>query len=34
MLVSIPPKYSVSQGAGFFKGRNSIQIARLYIGKR
>ena len=34
MLISIPPKYSVSQGVGFLKGKSAIQIARVYLGRR
>jgi putative transposase len=34
MLISIPPKYSVSQVVGFLKGKSTIQIACLYLGKR
>ena len=34
MLISIPPKYSVSQVVGFLKGKSAIQIARVYLGKR
>lgn len=34
MLVSIPPKYSVSQVVGFVKGKSAIQIARQYLGKK
>ncbi len=34
MLISIPPKYSVAQVAGFLKGKSAIQIARVYLGKR
>jgi putative transposase len=30
MLVSIPPKYAVSQVVGFIKGKSAIQIARGY----
>ena len=30
MLVSIPPKYSVSQIVGFIKGKSAIHIARVY----
>ena len=30
MLVSIPPKYSVSQGVGYVKGKSAIYIARTY----
>ena len=33
MLISIPPKYSVSQVVGFLKGKSAIQIARVYLGK-
>jgi len=32
MLVSIPPKYAVSQVAGFIKGKSAIHIARNYAG--
>jgi putative transposase len=34
MLVSIPPKYSVSQVVGYIKGKSAIYIARTYMGKR
>ena len=34
MLISIPPKYSVSQVVGFLKGKSVIAIARNYGGKR
>jgi putative transposase len=34
MLISIPPKYSVSQGVGFITGKSAISIARTYVGKR
>lgn len=34
MLISIPPKYSVSQVMGFIKGKSAIAIARNYGGKR
>jgi len=34
MLISIPPKCSVSQVVGFLKGKSAIQIARVYLGKR
>jgi len=30
MLVSIPPKYSVSQIVGFIKGKSAIHLARVY----
>ena len=33
MLISIPPKYSVSQVIGFIKGKSAIHIARAYVGK-
>jgi putative transposase len=32
VLVSIPPKFSVSQVIGFIKGKSAIQIARTYLG--
>ena len=34
MLISIPPKYAVSQIIGFMKGKSAIQIARNYMGQR
>ena len=34
MLLSIPPKYSVSQVVGYIKGKTAIHIARTYTGKR
>ncbi len=30
MLLSIPPKYSVSQVVGFIKGKSAIHLARVY----
>jgi len=30
MLISIPPKYSVSQVIGYIKGKSAIHIARTY----
>jgi len=30
MLISIPPKYSVSQVMGYMKGKSAIHIARTY----
>lgn len=33
-LLSVPPKYSVSNVMGFIKGRSAIQIARVYAGRR
>ena len=34
MLISIPPKYSVSQVVGYIKGKSAIHIARAYMGRR
>lgn len=34
MLISIPPKYSVSQVIGFIKGKSAIHVARNYLGRR
>jgi len=34
MLISIPPKYSVSQVIGFMKGKSAIHIARVYLGQK
>ena len=34
ILISIPPKYSVSQVVGFLKGKSAISIARNYSGGR
>jgi len=34
MLISIPPKFSVSQVIGFIKGKSAINIARVFLGKR
>ena len=35
MMISIPPKYAVSQVVGFIKGKNAIHIARKrnYVGQ-
>jgi putative transposase len=30
MLISIPPKYSVSQAIGFVKGKRAVHLARVY----
>lgn len=30
MLISIPPKYSVSQVVGYIKGKSAVHIARVY----
>jgi putative transposase len=34
ILISIPPKYSVSQVIGFIKGKSAIAIARNYMGRK
>ncbi len=34
MLISIPPKYSVSQVMGYLKGKSAIHIAWTFGGKR
>ena len=34
MLISIPPKYAVSQVVGFIKGKSAIHIARQYFGRK
>ena len=34
MVISIPPKYSVSQVIGYIKGKSAIYIARNYSGKK
>jgi putative transposase len=34
MLISIPPKYAVSQVVGYMKGKSAIHIARIYLGQR
>jgi putative transposase len=33
MMLSIPPKYAVSQVVGYIKGKSAIHLARVY-GKR
>ena len=33
MLISIPPKFSVSQVVGYIKGKSAIYVARQYMGK-
>ena len=30
MMISIPPKYAVSQVVGFIKGKSAIHLARTY----
>ncbi len=34
MMISIPPKYSVSQVVGYIKGKSAIHIARTYLGRK
>ena len=34
MLISIPPKYSVSSVIGYIKGKSALYIARQYNGKK
>ena len=34
MMLSIPPKYAVSQVVGYIKGKSAIHIARAYVGRR
>jgi putative transposase len=34
ILISIPPKYAVSQVIGYIKGKSAIHIARNYGGRR
>ena len=34
MMISVPPKYAVSQVVGFIKGKSAIHIARTYIGRK
>ena len=34
LLMSIPPKYAVSQVVGYIKGKSAIHIARTYAGRR
>ena len=34
MMISIPPKYSVSQVIGFIKGKSAIHIAREFAGRK
>ena len=34
MMISIPPKYSVSQVIGYIKGKSAIHIARAFLGRR
>jgi len=34
MLISIPPKYAVSQVVGFIKGKSALHLARVYGEKK
>ena len=34
MLISIPPKYAVSQVIGFLKGKSAIHVARTFGGRK
>ena len=34
MMISIPPKYSVSQVMGYIKGKSAIRIAREFAGRK
>ena len=34
MMISIPPKYAVSQVVGYIKGKSAIHTARAYMGRR
>ena len=34
MLISIPPKYAVSQVVGYIKGKSAIHLARVYNERR
>jgi putative transposase len=34
MLISIPPKYAVSQVIGYMKGKSANHIARTYMGRK
>ena len=34
MLISIPPKYAVSQVVGYMKGKSAIHIARTCLGQK
>ena len=34
MMISIPPKYAVSQVVGYIKGKSAIHLARVYMGKK
>ena len=34
MMISIPPKYSVSQVVGYIKGKSALHLARVYAERR
>ena len=34
ILITVPPKYSVSQIVGYIKGKSAINIARNYLGQK
>lgn len=34
MMISIPPKYAVSQVVGYIKGKSAIHIARVYMDRK
>ncbi len=34
MMLSIPPKYAVSQVVGYIKGKSAIHVARTYLGRQ
>ena len=34
LMISIPPKYAVSQVVGFIKGKSAIHVARMYAGRK
>ena len=34
MMISIPPKYAVSQVIGYIKGKSAIHLARVYGERR
>ncbi len=34
MMISIPPKYAVSQIVGLFKGKSAVYIARTYSDRK
>ncbi len=34
MMMSVPPKHTVSQVVGFIKGKSAIHIAQTYVGRK